>query len=214
MSMVPERRQQAGFTLMELLIGIVVGTIFMLAIYGFFDASFQSYTGHQDQALAQAQARDAMNELTSQLRQAVSPDNGITPPVVNLSPTQIEFYADMNRSLSEVVPKPQEFLYQISNGQLLRQISSPVGAAPPYTYGAFSSAETLVSSIANTTSTPLFSAVNASGAALAASITAPATAGIGLITVNVLVGYAIGHATEQYSLSTDVAPQNPTTGGN
>ncbi len=212
MTKAPKRHHQAGFTLTELLVGIVIGTIFMLAIFEFFDSSLQTYTGHQNVALAQAQARETMNELTGQLRQAVSPDNGITPPVVALSPTEIEFYADMDRSPTELVPKPEEFLYEISNGNLVRQIAQPVGATPPYTYGAFSSAETLVTSIANTTSTPLFSAVNDAGTALAASITAPTTVDIAQITVNMLVGYAIGNTTAQYALTTDVVPENPTSG--
>jgi prepilin-type N-terminal cleavage/methylation domain-containing protein len=214
MSPSTERRHQQGFTLVELLMGLVIGTIFMFAIYGFYDSSLQSFSGHQNQSLAQAQARDAINVLTSQLREAVSPDNGITPPVVILTPTQIEFYADMSRSPTESVPKPQEFLYQITSGQLQRQVAQPVGASPPYTYGAFSGAETLVTSIANSASAPLFGAVNSSGTALPASMTAPATVAVALIHVNILVGYAVGNSAQQFSLNTDVAPLNPTSGIN
>jgi prepilin-type N-terminal cleavage/methylation domain-containing protein len=212
MTAIRTRRHQRGFTLTELLVGIALWSVFMLAVYGFYDSSLRTYSAHQNQSLAQDQARVAMNALTSQLRQTVSPDNGITPPVVVLSPTEIEFYADMSRSINELVPKPEEFLYQITNGNLVRQIAQPVGASPPYSYGAFSSPDTLITSIANGTSAPLFSAVNEEGVALGASIAAPATVGISLITVNMLVGYAIGNSTAQFALRTDIAPLNPTAG--
>ncbi len=214
MSRPTARRGQEGFTLMELLIGIVIGTIFMFAIYGFYDSSLSSEMTHQNQALAQGESRDALNELSSQLREAVSPDDGITPPIVTLSPTQIEFYADMTRSPTELTPKPEEFLYEVSGGALVREISQPVGAAPPYTYSAFSSPETLIDSVGNSSSAPMFSAVNANGTALGATISAPTTIGIALVHVNMLVNYDVGNEATQFSLTTDVVPQNPTSASN
>jgi type II secretory pathway component PulJ len=205
---------QAGFTIMELLIGVILGTIFMFAIYGFYDSSLQSEMGHEAQATAQGQTRDAMNQLTSQLREAVSPDNGITPPVVSLTPTQIEFYADLSRDPMEQNPKPQKFLYQISSGALTRQVAQPIGASPPYSYSAFSSPETLVSGLTNSTSLPMFAAVNGNGNALPASMSSPTTMGIELIHVNMNLTYKIGNASVPFALSTDVVPINPTSGNN
>jgi len=214
MSRPATHRGQDGFTLTELLMGIVIGTIFMFAIYGFYDSSLSSETTHQSEVLAQGQARDALNELTSQLREAVSPDQGLTPPIVSLSPTQIEFYADMSRSPTELVPKPEEFLYQVSGGSLVRQVAQPVGAAPPYTYSAFSSAETLVNSVANSSSAPMFSAINENGVALPSTMSTPTTIGIALVHVNLLANYKLGNSPQQFALTTDVVPQNPTSANN
>jgi prepilin-type N-terminal cleavage/methylation domain-containing protein len=206
--------RQDGFTLTELLIGVVIGTIFMFAIYGFYDSSLSSETTQQGEVLAQGQARDALNELSSQLREAVSPDDGITPPIVSLSPTQIEFYADMTRSPTELTPKPAEFLYQVSGGALVREVSQPIGAAPPYTYTAFSSPETLINAVANSSGAPMFSAVNANGTTLPATMSAPTTLGIALVQLNMLVKYSLGKSPQQFSLTTDVVPQNPTSASN
>jgi prepilin-type N-terminal cleavage/methylation domain-containing protein len=205
---------QGGFTLTELLIGVVIGTIFMFAIYGFYDSSLSSETTQQGEVLAQGQARDALNQLSSQLREAVSPDDGITPPIASLTPTQIEFYADMSRSPTELTPKPEEFLYQISGGALVRQVSQPVGAAPPYTYTAFSSPETLINSVANSSGTPMFSAVNGNGTTLPSTMSAPTTIGIALVHVNMLAKYSLGNSPQQFSLTSDVVPQNPTSASN
>jgi len=206
--------RQGGFTLTELLIGVVIGTIFMFAIYGFYDSSLSSETTQQGEVLAQGQGRDALNELTSQLREAVSPDDGITPPVVSLSPTQIEFYADMSRTPTELTPKPTEFLYQVSGGALVREVSQPIGAAPPYTYTAFSSPETLINAVGNSSGAPMFSAVNANGTTLPATMSAPTTLGIALVHINMLVNYSLGNSPQQFSLTTDVVPQNPTSASN
>lgn len=208
----PRDNPQAGFTIMELLMGIILGTIFMFAIYGFYDSSLQSETGHQNQVLAQGQTRDAMNELTSQLREAVSPDNGVTPPVVSLTPTQIEFYADLSRNPLELTPKPQEFLYQITGGALTREVAQPIGAAPPYSYSAFSSAETLASGLTNSSTAPMFSAVNGNGIALPSTMSSPTTMGIELIHINLLATYRIGNSTQPFTLHSDVVPINPTSG--
>ena len=214
MSRPTRHRGQDGFTLTELLIGVVIGTIFMFAIYGFYDSSLSSETTQQGQVLAQDQARDALNQLSSQLREAVSPDDGITPPIVSLTPTQIEFYADMSRSPTELTPKPQEFLYQVSGGALVREISTPVGAAPPYSYGAFSGPETLIGSVANSSGTPMFSAANAAGTALPATMSTPTTIGIALVHVNMVVNYSLGSSPQTFSLTSDVVPQNPTSASN
>jgi prepilin-type N-terminal cleavage/methylation domain-containing protein len=201
---------EAGFTLVELLVGVIIGTIFMFAIYGFYDSSLSSEMTQQNEVLAQSQSRDALNQLSSQLREAVSPDDGITPPVVSLTPTQIEFYADMSRSPTELTPKPEEFLYQVSGGALVREVSQPVGAAPPYTYSAFSSPETLIASVANSSGTPMFSATNANGTALPSTMSAPTTINIALVHVNMLVNYKLGNSPQTFSLTSDVVPQNPT----
>ena len=214
MSRRPRHRGQDGFTLTELLIGVVIGTIFMFAIYGFYDSSLSSETTQQGEVLAQGQARDALNELSGQLREAVSPDDGITPPIVSLTPTQIEFYADMSRSPTELTPKPEEFLYQVSGGALVREVSQPVGAAPPYTYTAFSGPETLINSVANSSGTPMFGAINVNGTNLPATMSAPTTIGIALVHVNMLVRYSLGNSPQQFSLTSDVVPQNPTSASN
>jgi len=208
----PSREASGGFTIMELLIGIVVGTIFMFAIYGFYDSSLSSSTTDQNLSMAQSQSRDAINEISAQLREAVSPDSGITPPVISLTPTQIEFYADMSQNPTELVPKPTEFLYQVSGGALIRETAQPVGASPPYSYTGFSSAETLIPSVANSSSSPLFSAINGNGSALPATMSAPTTTGIELVHINLLTNYMIGSSAQVFSLNSDVVPQNPTSG--
>ena len=115
MSRPTRHRGQDGFTLTELLIGVVIGTIFMFAIYGFYDSSLSSETTQQGQVLAQDQARATRSTSTAaSWPSGGQSDDGITRPIVSLTPTQIEFYADMSRSPTELTPKPQEFLYQVS----------------------------------------------------------------------------------------------------
>lgn len=195
---------------MELMVGTVISVILMLALFAFMDNATNSYQSRQNLAIAQQQTRSAMNQLSEQLQEAVSPDNGVTPPIVALTPTEIEFYADTSMSATELTPKPDEFLYEISGGNLVRQFATPTGASPPYTYSGFSSAETLVSNVTNSTTLPMFTAYGETGSALAASLASPATVGIARVHVSMAASYQTGTKANTLTLQTDVVPENPT----
>jgi prepilin-type N-terminal cleavage/methylation domain-containing protein len=205
------RRGQEGFTLVELLTGIILAAIFALALFGFLDSGVQSAQTHQSQAIAQSEARGGLDRLSRELRQAVSADGGITPPVQSISPTAIVFHVDNNRNPSTLTPRPQRVRYQITGGNLVREFADPVGTAPPYTYGAYRSPEVVVRDVANTTANPMFAGIDSDGRAMAASITAPTTVSLATVTVRFLVNHRTGRATSILELTTDVSPRNPRT---
>ncbi len=202
-------RREGGFTLVELLMGIIIAAIFGLALYGFLDSGVLSASTHQSQALAQSEARTGLDRLSRELRQAVSADGGITPPVQSLAPLVLVFHVDNNRSAASVTPRPQRVRYQVVAGDLTREVADPVGTAPPYTYGAYRAPEVIVRGIANTAATPMFTATTAEGAAMAATITAPTTASLATVTVRLLVNHRTGRSTSTLELTTDVSPRNP-----
>lgn len=204
------RHAQGGFTLVELLIGLVLGAIFALALYGFFDTSLTSAGTQRDQATAQADGRRAMDVMTRDIRQAVSPDAGVTPPIVALTPTTLVLYVDESRAPGNAATKPWRVRYQIVNGALTRETDDPVGSAPPYVYGGYGPAETLVPNVRNGAAA-MFTATDADGAALAASLTPPATADVAGVGIRLVIGYRTGYANSTLELTTDVAPRNPRT---
>lgn len=204
------RRSQRGFTLVELLLGIVLSGIFGLALLAFFSSSRNQATTHENQAMSQSQARSALERITSELRQAISPDGGFTPPVISLSPTAIEFYYDGRRAASDLTIKPQRVRYRIVGTDLLRDAQTPVGAAPPYSYSTYGPTVTVVSGIANGAN-PMFAGKDANGAPMAASFAAPTTANLAQITLRLIVGYRTGYSNATLELTTDVVPRNPRT---
>ncbi|MFN8122448.1 MAG: type II secretion system protein [Thermoleophilia bacterium] len=205
--MTRRRSRNAGFTLPELLIGIVLMAIFGLALLGFYTSSLNQATTHESQAKTQADGRTALDRLESEIRQSISPDAGITPPIASLTATSIVFYYDGTRDPTDLSTFPQRVRYQVVSGQLLRDVANPVGAAPPYTWTGYGPQEVLATGVQ--TAVPLFAAEDDSGAALAASLTAPATASIALVHMRLVLAYRTGQSNSTLELSTDVAPRNP-----
>ncbi len=119
------RRTQAGFTLVELLIGIILSSVFAIAIYGMFFSTLDSARNQQTQWLAQSTGRTAVDRLSSEIRQSVSPDDGLTPPMISVSPTSIEMYVDSTRSTTALRPIPDKVRYRIVSDQLIRDRARP-----------------------------------------------------------------------------------------
>lgn len=199
---------QAGFTLVELIMGIILASIFALALYSFFFSGLTSSTTHQNQARAQSEARAFTTLFERELRQAVTPDAGLTPPISSLSPTAIVFHVDNNRTPGATAPRPQRVRYRISGTDLVREFANPIGTAPPYTYGAYTGTDVIVRNVANG-AVPLFVGRDVDGANLAATIAAPTTANVVGVRVDLLVQYRTGSANTTLEITTDVAPRNP-----
>ena len=203
------RRNQAGFTLVELLMGIVLTFIFALAIYGFFFTTLDHARSQQSQWLAQSTGRTAIDRMQSELRQAVSPDDGLTPPVISVSPTSLEIYLDPSRSTAATQPIPQKVRYSIVSGQLVRDRAVPSNTTPPFIYGAYGAREVLVDKVQNG-AVPLFAPVTEDGAAMAATLAAgsPALRDVAQLSVRLIVGQSTGAKATTMELNTDVALRN------
>ncbi len=201
------RAASSGFTLVELLLGIALASLFAVALYGFFFAGLDSTRGHQTQAAAQSSARTALDRLAREIRQAVSPDDGLTPPVLALSPTSLELYVDPARATGATSPRPHRVRYRVSGSRLVRERALPVGAAPPYSYGAYGAAEVLVEGLAGGAA-PLFRATTPEGVARSASVSGPQARDIAQVSVRLMVAQRTGSAPTTLELHTDVALRN------
>ena len=201
------RRAQEGFTLVELLIGIVLSSIFALALFGFFFSSVDSARTSETQARAQADGRTAIDRLVRDARQSVSPDQGLTAPVIALSPTSIELYVDPSRLTTSKTPRPQKVRYSIVSNQLVRDSADPVGATAPYSYGSYANPEVLIEKLSNG-AIAAFSATTAAGAALPATPSATQLRDTAQISIRLLVSQKTGNAASTLELKTDVALRN------
>lgn len=204
---VPARSRQQGFTLIELLMGIALSSIFALGLFAFFFSGVDSARTSESQARAQAAGRTAIDRLTGDIRQSVSPNGGLTAPVISLSPTSIELYVDPSRATSAVVPRPEKVRYSIVSDQLVRESADPVGASAPFTYGSYRSSEVLIEALSND-ATAVFTAFMVDGTALPASPTASQTLDIAQISIRLLVSQRTGNKATTLELKTDVALRN------
>lgn len=201
------RRAQRGFTLIELLMGIALSSVFALALFGFFFSNVDAARTHESQARAQAGGRLALDRMADDIRQAISPDGGVTPPVISLSPTVIELYVDPSRATSATTPRPQKVRYTFAGGTLTREAVAPVGVTAPYSYGSYGQSEVLVDSVANG-ATALFSASDEDGTALPATLTAAQLRDVAQISIKLLIGQKTGNKATTMELDTDVALRN------
>lgn len=207
--MTRRRPRNAGFTLPELLIGIVLMGIFGLTLLAFYSTSLNSATTNENQSKSQADGRAALSRLSGELRQAISPDAGTTPPIQSLSTTSVVFYFDGTRDPNDITPFPQRVRYQVVGGQLLRDAANPVGAAPPYTWTAYGPQEVVATDVQTTN--PLFAASDINGNALGATLASPATASVSQVRIRLTLGYRTGQSNSTLELTTDVVPRNPRT---
>jgi prepilin-type N-terminal cleavage/methylation domain-containing protein len=198
---------EAGFTLVELLLGVILAAIFSVGLYAFFFAGTDAARTHESQARAQADGRTAIDRIVRDARQAISPDDGLTAPIVALGPSSLELYVDARRSPASTSPRPHKVRYAVVADQLVRESAAPVGAAPPYTYGPYAGREVLLERLRNG-ATPVFRAVTAEGVSLPATVSGPQARDIALVSIRLLIAQKTGNAATTLELTTDAHLRN------
>lgn len=188
----PGTARQAGYTLIELLIAMILAGIVATGVYASFMSGVEASSSRDSQARAQNAARMAMEEFTRDVRQAVSPD-GLAPPVAAApTATSVELWVDNNRSLTATTASPKRVRYRLSGTSFVRQV---------YSGTAWSAEEVLAESVVNG-STPLFTAVDAGGIATAIP------GAIATISLRLILGDRSGRASTTTELMADATLRN------
>ena len=137
----PQRRQ-AGSTLIELMIAVTIGLMLLMGVYLVFDTGTATYTRSTNRLDTQQAARQAMTELTRQIRAAgFFPENFPVPgqplnPPANIFPIHIAtqnglaVYGDLDGTGTSVV-----WLYCVNGSQQLiaKKGTANAPAAADYT---------------------------------------------------------------------------------
>jgi Tfp pilus assembly protein PilW len=187
--------------------GIILSSIFAVALFSFFFSGVDSVRTHESQARAQAAGRTAIDRFAREARQAISPDDGLTAPIIALCPTAVEMYVDPSRSSASTTPRPYKVRYSVVAGALVRDSAAPVGVTAPFSYGAYSGREVLVEGIANGAAA-VFSASTARGVAMAPCPATTSLRDIAQVSVSLAVAQKTGNANTKLELNTDVALRN------
>ena len=88
--------QDDGFTLIELMVACLVGTVIVIAASSLIDASGRASVTVLDRVDAVQRGRVAMEQMTQRLRSQVCPSDSV-PPVLYGDGTQVTFYADLSK---------------------------------------------------------------------------------------------------------------------
>jgi prepilin-type N-terminal cleavage/methylation domain-containing protein len=167
------RRGEAGFSLPELLVVMVLSSIVLAGLAVVFNASMQASRGVTARVATTGDARIALDAMTQRMRVAVVPPNRINAfdmsnlaaapnfqvglPSVPLA-TEVAFFASLTVPGSTADPTPSLVDYSIDTtaGCLREKVTRASGASPAFTWPA-----------ANTQSRCLaFGAINVDGTAL------------------------------------------------
>lgn len=90
------RRSEAGVTLIELLVAMLVGTLVMSAALGLVTSSQGATKKIGDRVDAGQRGRVALDQVTQRLRSSACLEDGKTPPIVYGDATRITYYADLD----------------------------------------------------------------------------------------------------------------------
>ena len=151
------RRDESGFTLIELLIVMFITGIIFTAFSLVISETISHSAQITSESVLKNQARTALNQLTSDLREATPPSTSATSPFFTtgnvMSPTTITFYAP-DSSYSAAAPTTyhlREISYQLSSGNFQRAaaVSSNTSTSSPWSIPAVGSWVTLVPGVVN-----------------------------------------------------------------
>jgi prepilin-type N-terminal cleavage/methylation domain-containing protein len=148
---------EGGFTLIELLVVMFITGIIFTAFSMVISETISHSAQITSESVLENQARTALNQLTSDLREATPLSTSATSPFVTtggvMSPTTITFYSP-DSSYSTAAPTTyhlREISYQLSNGNFQRAsaLSSNTSTSSSWTMPALGPWVTLVPGVVN-----------------------------------------------------------------
>ncbi len=172
-----------GYTLPELIISIFIMTIVVIAGTTFARNVIVYNTAGQDSLNAQLEGRKVLRTMVSELRTA-SPSALGSYPIDTAATSTLIFFADLN---NDGVPERVRYFLDTPNRMLKEGVTSPSGSPLTYNLGN-ETVETLVSSVANGTSTPIFDYYDSSYAGTTTPLALPINIpSVRLVRISVLI---------------------------
>jgi type II secretory pathway component PulJ len=187
------RHEESGFTLVELLVSCIIGTIVLLATFMMLDSSVILTGRVTDRVDRTQRSRVAMENITRKLRSQVCPSAG-QPAIINGDAYTVKFYSFMGTR--PFVPDIREIAWDTNTNSIIEKTWAGTGTSPNTTWAATPTTRTLLTDVKPPPSNAPVFAYYATGAASpfavplsAADLTATAQIKISFVT------YALGRNT-------------------
>jgi type II secretory pathway component PulJ len=127
-------KQSSGFSLLELVVGLGIATLSMLAVISVFTTLTRSYTIQTTSAHLQQAARVSLDYMTQNIRMAgFNPRRNADAGITEATPTSISFKLD--RDSSGEIDAPQEdmaYVYESDQNEIEEVLNASTAVYRPY----------------------------------------------------------------------------------
>lgn len=114
--------RQTGFTLVDILVGLAMASVLMVAMVGLFTSLGRSYTTQNVAADVQEVTRAGVELMTQNIRMAgVNPGGTAGIGIVSAAATQIQFTSDLNLN-DDIDGTYERISYYLQGDQLMQQL--------------------------------------------------------------------------------------------
>lgn len=138
------RREESGFTLVELLVACSIGTIVLLATFMTLDSSIVLTGKVTDRVDRTQRARVAMEDITRKLRSQVCPAAGQSA-IISADDYSVRFYSFLG--VRPFVPDIREISWDTNTNSIIEKKWAGSGTAPGTTWAATPTTRTLLSDV-------------------------------------------------------------------
>ena len=118
-------RRESGFTLVELMVAMMIGTMTILAVYGVLDTSIKQSSKIAGRVNATQRGRIAMDTITRQLRSQVC-YSATVPALVSGTDTAVRFHVDLTDGAKPI--EQHEIFYNSTARTLTERVWPGVGS--------------------------------------------------------------------------------------
>ena len=136
-------RDEAGFTVVEMMVGSALAMTVLLAALVLLDTSVRLTGRATDRVDATQRGRQAMDIIVRDLRSQVCLASG-TPAVVAADPWSVTFYADLGDGNSSAPPNKRVLTYNDATGTITQDVYVGTGEPPATTYPAEPTRRTVI----------------------------------------------------------------------
>jgi prepilin-type N-terminal cleavage/methylation domain-containing protein len=166
------RREESGFTLIELVVAMTIGVIVLLAAFSLLDSSVILTGKVTDRVDRTSRARGSMEDVVRKLRSQVCPSAG-TPAIIDAQDYLVKFYSFTGTK--PFVPDIRQIAWDTNTNSIIESRWAGTGTAPNTTWATTPSTRIVLSDVMPPTgNVPMF-AYYATGATSAFSAPLSAT---------------------------------------
>ena len=148
-------RDEAGFTIIELVVAMTVGVAVLFALLGLLDTTTRLSASTVDRVETTSRARLAMDLLTTQVRSQLCLGTDL-PALTAATPTTMTFYGSLAPEASPLVVQRRTLTYDPATKRLLQTVWTGAGTRPNVTFDTAPVSSVIAEDVFPSGTTPVF----------------------------------------------------------